>query len=407
MKGREDPPSETDARSVADVVTRAGRPVTRAWSRLVAEADEDAAKAAQLREEAQRYLEANANRRGASHEVAASQLVSAEAEKENTDMGGKNSKPATPGDADTDEEVARLAAELQEKLDMRRPWKERVEAMEQLPPSGDNMSEQKAAAVCGAVAESLASQLEDLRSMVVVAAADTVERVAPLLAAADSQEHAAKVVDAALKVSVKTKAVMATAGARAAEAVLVEQKTAAEPWTVVLNVLSTASHAKARTCAAQCVQKVLAVMEFDDVHRLMQQAMKTAVDDKSPDVRNAAKKAYARYVEKHGDEKKRELLACLSPDARARLDAPEDAPRAPARSSLRDHIRTQRLAAQQTQSEPDAQGAKDAAQQPAGDAVPAESDAPGHSTKEPGPAPPSQQVSEDQHADGQPVGESA
>lgn len=254
---------------------RATRPQTRAWKRLLLEANAQTANSSEIRSQLRRHLDAAdrvaAKRTAPRHSLTILQTTTAD-------------------------------------------WNARAEALTALRMEPHKYDVRP-------VAPWLSVQLRDLRSAIVVAAADAVAAVAArkLLAA----ESAAQIFVAAASGVNVSKKVMSEARRKAAMAVLHSQMERVLHDAII--GVGESAHATARRLAVDAMMEMIDnaakaadVSEF--VGRLLE---KTAVD-KNLEVRDAARKLKKAYEKRFGDEECAKVLDGLSREAAGRLDDGKD-----------------------------------------------------------------------------------
>lgn len=248
----------------------AARPQTRAWRRLLLEANAQTANSDEIRSQLRRHLDA-ADR-----------------------LAAKRTAP-TPSLSILQTTTA--------------DWNARVEALSALRAEPHKFDMRP-------IAPWLIVQLNDLRSAIVVAAADAVAAAAARKLF--SAESAARIFAAAASGVKVSKKVMSEARRKAAMAVLHAQMGKILHEAIV--GVGDSTHASARTLAVDAMMemvdnaaKAADVSEF--VGRLLE---KTAVD-KNPDVRDATRKLTMAYGKRFGDEECAKVLGGLSTDAAGRL----------------------------------------------------------------------------------------
>lgn len=311
----------------ARAASAAGRPKTRLWTRRLEASLTDAEERDKLREDASKYLDAAdaAARRGsgASGERNCARNMPPVAQQSEFppqhDAG--DAAVGTAGDAATvavdpapaapagdTAGVDALVAALAPGCD----WNGRVAAMK-------TFSAAPSAALATALAPGIAAALGDLRSQVTVAAADAAEAAAPHAPG----DAAAVLVGAGLAAAVKTKAVIASSGRRAALAQLVRGAAEERVWRVVVGKLRDSPSVRERACAVECLAnadaaKALLGGKHENGKEIMGEAIAVAVVDRAAEVRNGGKGALERLLEICGKKEAEAVVEGMSVDAKAK-----------------------------------------------------------------------------------------
>ena len=185
-------------------------------------------------------------------------------------------------------------------------WEQRLKALKSVaenPESSDIRT----------VAQQLPKDIADLRSMLVMQAAETVVAVRGLL----NDDEAAVLFGAAAAGVAITKKVMADSRRRAALAV-VETRTDQEFWDAVLEKIG-GDQPATRKLVVDAVNNFAQSEDEEVVRPSVQKVLSMAAPDRSADVREAAKKLFRGYSVKHGEAAAKALVASLPRDAQDRL----------------------------------------------------------------------------------------
>lgn len=190
------------------------------------------------------------------------------------------------------------------------PWTDRVAALRALRGVTDPLPDAGAAGLC--------VQLADLRSKIVVEAADAVGALAGRLAAA----HAVQLFRAAAAGIAVKKAVMGDARERAMLAALSAQAGADDAWAVAAEIAKGARQERGRQVAVGAVaawarSAALPAARFAAVAAILG----PAAIDKAPPVREASRKLNSALAEGQTKEAVDEIRKLLPEDARQRLAA--------------------------------------------------------------------------------------
>lgn len=201
-------------------------------------------------------------------------------------------------------------------LHVKQPWNSRERVLKEICEATSELQRAEATSLCQRLAPAVADQLCDLRSMVVVAASQTVAACATFFETSEAQ---LAILNAALQAVVRTKAVMSDAGSSAAKALLKANSSCDVLWDRLFEILQKSSNVRARKLAAECFCNALVENEFHGSSIPSLKGIVAALRDKAEEVRAIAKRAVGRFGDVHGQPHHDELLSKLPDDIRGRL----------------------------------------------------------------------------------------